>query len=97
MAQAEDLIVFKAIAGRPKDIQDMTTLLVLYPAIDRARVRRRVSQLAALIEDPAPVKALEALIAAVRTVPQLRRAKLPPRGSAPHKRGLKETKPRNRN
>ena len=31
MAQAEDLVVFKAIAGRPKDIEDATTLLVLYP------------------------------------------------------------------
>lgn len=96
MAQAEDLIVFKAIAGRPKDIQDMTTLLVLYPAIDRARVRHRVSQLAALAEDAAPLNVLEAAIAAAGTVPQLRSSKAAPRRRAPHKRGLGAPKPRKR-
>jgi hypothetical protein len=93
MAQAEDLIVFKAIAGRPKDIQDATTLLVLYPEIDRARVRRRVRQLAALAEDTAPVNVLETAIAAAKTVPRVRTAKRPPRRGARHNRSLKE-KPR---
>jgi hypothetical protein len=94
MAQAEDLIVFKAIAGRPKDVQDATTLLVLYSAIDRSRVRRRVSQLAALADDLAPVNVLEAVIAAAgTTMPQLRTAKLPPRRRALRKGGIKQTKP----
>src|SRR4051812_10389619 len=94
MAQAEDLIVFKAIAGRPKDIQDATTLLVLYPALDRARARRRVSQLAALADDPAPMNILETAIAAAEAVPRLRTTKPRPRRRAPHKRGRGDTKPR---
>jgi len=95
MAQAEDLVVFKAIAGRPKDIEDATTLLVLYPALDRTRLRRRVSQLAALAEDPAPISVLEAVIAAAGTVPRLQTTKRPRRRTS-NKRGLSETKPRKR-
>jgi hypothetical protein len=41
MARPEDLIVFKAIAGRPKDIEDATALFVLYPKLDRNRIRVR--------------------------------------------------------
>ena len=95
MAQAEDLIVFKAIAGRPKDVQDATTLLVLHSAIDHSRVRRRVSQLAALAEDPAPVNVLEAMIAAAGAIPRPRITK-PPGRNASGKRSLKESKPRKR-
>lgn len=94
MAQAEDLIVFKSIAGRPKDVQDATTLLVLYSAIDRSRVRRRVSQLAALAEDLAPVNVLEAVIAAAGTVPRIQ-STTPPRRRASHKHGVKGSKPGN--
>lgn len=95
MARAEDLIVFKAIAGRPKDIQDATTLLVLYSAIDRRRIRHRVSQLAALAEDPAPVNVLEAVIAAAGAEPRIPTTK-PPRRRASQKRDHKESKPRKR-
>lgn len=93
-ALAKKRIVFKAIAGRPEDIQDATTLLVLYSEIERARVRNRVRQLAALVEDAAPVNVLEAAIAAAGTVPRLRTSKAPPRRRAPHKRGLGTPRPR---
>lgn len=62
MASAEDLIVFKAIAGRPKDIEDATALLVLYPKLDRKRLRSRVRQLAALAEEPELVRGLDEAI-----------------------------------
>lgn len=62
MAQAEDLVVFKAIAGRPKDIDDATSLLELYPEMDRARLRERVSRLAALSEEPALADGLETVL-----------------------------------
>ena len=52
MARPEDLVVFKAIAGRPKDIEDAAALLVLYPKLDRTWLRGRVSQLAALADEP---------------------------------------------
>jgi hypothetical protein len=73
MAQAEDLVVFKAIAGRPKDIEDATTLLVLYPELDRARLRERVRQLAELADSPALADGLDAAIAASRRQPVLAR------------------------
>jgi len=62
MAQPEDLIVFKAIAGRGKDIDDATALLSLYPGLDLARLRARVQQLAALAETPELGAGLETAI-----------------------------------
>lgn len=64
MAQADDLVVFKAVAGRPKDVEDATSLLLMYPNIDRTRIRHRVKQLAALADDVAPTRTLESAIAA---------------------------------
>jgi hypothetical protein len=52
MCTPENLVVFEAIAGRPKDIEDAEAFLVLYPDIDRERVRARVAELAALAEAP---------------------------------------------
>lgn len=91
MAQAEDLVVFKAIAARPKDIEDATALLVLYPAIDRARVRRRVSQLAALAEDAAAIDALEAAIAATTATPRRRESRKQAKPQAPTSRPPKRS------
>jgi hypothetical protein len=64
MAQPADLIVFKAIAGRGKDIDDATALLSLYPRLDLARLRARVHELAALAETPTLGAGLETAIAA---------------------------------
>jgi hypothetical protein len=85
MAQADDLVVFKAIAGRPKDIEDATTLLVLYPEIDRAHLRERVRLLAALADQPELADGLNAAIAASTTkLGFIRETKKPrsPRGKA---------------
>ena len=46
MATPSDLVVFKAMAGRPKDLEDASALLALFPRLDVARVRKRLSQLA---------------------------------------------------
>jgi hypothetical protein len=62
MATPEDLIVFKAIAARPKDLEDAETLLLLYPDVDVARARRRVGELAALAEDDCLAAGLEKVI-----------------------------------
>lgn len=63
MCTPENLVVFKAIAGRPKDVEDAEALLALYPDIDRAQVRKRVSELALLAEAPEMVEALDLLLA----------------------------------
>jgi predicted nucleotidyltransferase len=71
MARPEDLVIFKALAGRPKDVDDATTLLILHRGIDLARVRARVAELAMLAEAPELIDGLEAIIARVS---DLRRA-----------------------
>jgi hypothetical protein len=62
MCTAENLVVFKAIAGRPKDIEDAQALLALYPKIDRAHVRRRVAELAELADAPEILLTLDELL-----------------------------------
>jgi len=62
MCTAESLVVFKAIAGRPKDTEDAEALLVLYPDIDRSRVRSRVAELAALAEAPEMLDGLDEML-----------------------------------
>lgn len=64
MARAEDLVVFKIVAARPKDLEDAAALLALYPNLDLTRVRRRIRELAALAEAP---ELLEGLESAVKT------------------------------
>jgi hypothetical protein len=77
MARPDDLVVFKAIAGRPKDIEDATALLVLYPKIDHARLRDQVKQLATLAGEPELTIGLEAAIHASTTKPTSTRSPTP--------------------
>lgn len=90
MARPEDLVVFKAIAGRPKDIEDATALLTLYPRMDLSRLRKRVSQLAALAEEPGLASGLETAIA--RSATKHARSRPPTQRS--RRSGRKGTKPR---
>jgi hypothetical protein len=62
MARPEDLVVFKAIAGRGKDMDDVAALLALYPNLDLARVRTRVRELAALADAPELTRGLDSVI-----------------------------------
>lgn len=63
VAQPEDLIIYKAVAFRPQDQQDIERLLVLYgSAIDLSRVRRIVGEFAAALEEPERVFGLDAII-----------------------------------
>lgn len=66
MCTAEDLVVFKAIAGRPKDLEDAEALLALYPDIDVVRTRRHVAELAALADAPELVEAFDAMAGEAR-------------------------------
>ena len=62
MARAEDLVVFKAMAARPVDIEDASALLLMHKDIDLARVRRRLAELAAMADEPALLAGLEQVI-----------------------------------
>jgi hypothetical protein len=85
MCTPENLVVFKAIAGRPRDIEDAESLLVLHPRIDVARVRKRVAELSALAEAPELLHAFDAMLTKVRgpetRVPTLRGARSPSKKS----------------
>ena len=48
----EDLIIFKAVAHRPKDLMDIQALLESHPDLDRERVRRWVREFAQALEMP---------------------------------------------
>jgi hypothetical protein len=52
VAQPEDLVIYKAVAWRPQDQQDVERLLVLHGArMDLARVRRHVRELGEAMEE----------------------------------------------
>jgi hypothetical protein len=62
VAQPEDLVIYKAVAWRPQDQQDVERLLVLHGArMDLARVRRHVRDLGEAMEQDR-VRELDALI-----------------------------------
>jgi hypothetical protein len=48
----EDLIIMKAIAHRPKDMEDIRILVNKYPILDLARIRRWVKDYAKTMEAP---------------------------------------------
>jgi len=64
MAGVEELLVFKAMAGRPRDIEDAVTLLTLYPRIDLSAVRARIATLAELAEAPELLMGFERIVRA---------------------------------
>ena len=90
MARVDDLIVFKAIAGRPRDIDDAVTLLALYPHVDLARVRARVRTLSRAAEAPELEQGLDEIVAATAAVTAHRTQ--PPR--TPKRRALADAKVR---
>jgi hypothetical protein len=74
-ATVADLLVFKAVAGRPRDLADVLSLLSLHRGVDLARVRDRVAVLSELADEPALVSRLEHVIS------RSRRSKRRPRGT----------------
>ena len=62
LATAEDIVVMKAIALRPRDIADIEGILECVPNLDLKRVRTIVSQLSDALEGEDHLARLEALI-----------------------------------
>ena len=73
MATAEDLVIFKAVAARPRDLEDAEALLTLYPNIDVVRVRRDVEALAELAGAEEIVAGFEWALARARRAKPSRR------------------------
>ncbi len=62
VATAEDLVVMKAVAGRPRDLADIEGILDARPDLDVARVRALVRAFAETLEAPRILTALETLL-----------------------------------
>lgn len=63
VAQAEDLIVYKAVAWRDRDKEDIERLLLLYATeIDLDRVRDLVRQFADALDEPERISQFEELL-----------------------------------
>jgi predicted nucleotidyltransferase len=63
VARPEDLVIYKAIAWRPQDQQDVERLLTLHgDRMDLVRVRQVVSELADALEEPERTAELERVI-----------------------------------
>jgi hypothetical protein len=73
VATPEDLLVLKAIAGRPRDIVDMEGLLTVNPHIDRAQVRSTTAMFAEMLDAPEILETLDRLFAAGKSVPANRK------------------------
>jgi hypothetical protein len=63
VARPEDLVIYKAVAWRPQDQQDVERLLTVHGTrMDLVRVRRVVAELADALEEPERVAELERVI-----------------------------------
>lgn len=62
VASVEDLIIMKLIAGRDRDLDDVMRLTEIYPDIDRARIRKLVSEFAEILENPGTIDNLKRLV-----------------------------------
>ena len=70
VARAEDLVVYKIVASRPRDIDDAEKLLNLPGGeIQIARVRRLVQQFCEVLEDTARLETLDRLLKRLSLLP----------------------------
>jgi hypothetical protein len=70
VARPDALVVLKAIAGRPIDLDDASALLLLHPELDVSDIRRRVVELATLAEVPELVAGYDAVVERARAQAQ---------------------------
>lgn len=67
VATPGDLVVYKAIAARERDLSDLEQLLSIHGArMDLPRARRLVKELAGVLERPELVQSLDRIIQAVK-------------------------------
>jgi hypothetical protein len=65
LPRPEDLIIYKLVAARSRDLDDAEKLLLLYGgSLDIARIRRVIREFAEALEDTARLEALERLLRA---------------------------------
>jgi predicted nucleotidyltransferase len=62
LASAEDLIIMKAVAGRPRDMMDIENVIAANPHLDVERIRRWVREFSAVLDMPDIHSNLEVLL-----------------------------------
>src|SRR5262249_38055773 len=67
--RVEDLIIMKAVSGRPIDIVDIDILLDMNPQANRRRIRRLAREFSELLETSEIADTVERLLAAKRVAP----------------------------
>ena len=61
--RAEDLIIYKLVASRPRDIEDAEKLILLYASeIDVGRIRKILREFCSVLEDEERLKTLDRLL-----------------------------------
>ena len=58
----EDLVILKAVAQREQDLLDIERVLQAQPKLDVARIREKVGEFGALLEQPDIAEKLEKLL-----------------------------------
>lgn len=61
-ASVEDVIVHKLFAGRPRDLEDVRSILIKTPKLDREYVRRWLAEFERSSERPGLVKTFDAMV-----------------------------------
>lgn len=62
LPSAEDLIIMKAVAHRPRDLTDIEAILDAHPEVDHRRILRWVRQFAAAMEQPEVLTDLQIML-----------------------------------
>jgi len=62
LASAEDLVIMKAVAGRPRDMMDIANVIRANPDLDVERIRRWVREFSAVLDMPEIHSNLEVLL-----------------------------------
>lgn len=62
LPMAEDLIVMKAVAGRPRDLADIEGVVAAQTKLDRKAIIKTVKAIAEILEQPEILKRVEPLL-----------------------------------
>lgn len=62
LATPEDLVVMKAVAGRPRDLEDIEGILAAHPGLDARRVRTWLRRFSEGLEAPGIASSVEKLL-----------------------------------
>jgi len=69
LPRVEDLLVMKAIARRPKDVQDLEGLLLAHPDVDVASARRWIREFSIAMGMPDTLDEFDTLVAQLAPKP----------------------------